>query len=193
MVHADDAALIKRFNKGDPLAFQDLVDQYKDLVHSVIRQTVPETSQAEDLSQEVFIRVYRGLDGFRGQSRLSSWIWRIAYRVCLSEIERIRREKGTTSIDDQEFIANPRLHPDLVDSSDTLGNLAERDQWEILFRQLPTRHRMILVLYYFQQLSYLEIAEILDRPMGTIKSDLHRAKSALRKAFLQLRSGKYDV
>jgi RNA polymerase sigma factor (sigma-70 family) len=189
MVHADDVALIKRFSKGDPGAFQDLVDQYKDLVHSVIRQTVPETNQAEDLAQEVFVRIYRGLDGFRGQSRLSSWIWRIAYRVCLSEIERIRREKGIMSIDDQEFIANPRLHPDLVDSSDTLGVLADRDQWEILFRQLPTRHRMILVLYYFQQLSYLEIAEILDRPMGTIKSDLHRAKSALRKAFLQLRSG----
>ena len=100
MVHADDAALIKRFSKGDPGAFQDLVDQYKDLVHSVIRQTVPETSQAEDLAQEVFIRIYRGLDGFRGQSRLSSWIWRIAYRVCLSEIERVRREKGTMSIDD---------------------------------------------------------------------------------------------
>jgi RNA polymerase sigma factor (sigma-70 family) len=189
MVHADDVALIKRFSKGDPGAFQDLVDQYKDLVHSVIRQTVPETNQAEDLAQEVFVRIYRGLDGFRGQSRLSSWIWRIAYRVCLSEIERIRREKGIMSIDDQEFIANPRLHPDLVDSSDTLGVLADHDQWEILFRQLPTRHRMILVLYYFQQLSYLEIAEILDRPMGTIKSDLHRAKSALRKAFLQLRSG----
>ena len=188
MVHADDAALIKRFNKGDPGAFQDLVDQYKDLVHSVIRQTVPETSQAEDLAQEVFIRIYRGLDGFRGQSRLSSWIWRIAYRVCLSEIERIRREKGIMSIDDQEFTANPRLHPDLVETSDTLGDLANRDQWDILFRQLPTRHRMILVLYYFQQLSYLEIAEILDRPMGTIKSDLHRAKSALRKAYLQLRS-----
>ena len=188
MTHPDDAALIKRFVKGDPAAFRDLVDQYKDLVHSVIRQTVPETNQAEDLAQEVFVRIYRGLDGFRGQSRLSSWIWRIAYRVCLSEIERIRRDKGMVSLDDQEFVGNPRLHPDLVDESDALSKLADRDQWEVLFRQLPPRHRMILVLYYFQQLSYLEIAEILDRPMGTIKSDLHRAKAALRKTYLQIRS-----
>jgi len=187
MVHADDAALIKRFNKGDSGAFQDLVDQYRDLVHSVIRQTVPETNQAEDLAQEVFVRIYRGLDGFRGQSRLSSWIWRIAYRVCLSEIERLRRERGIVSLDDQEFAASPRLHPDLVDGSDALDKLATRDLWEVLFRKLPVRHRMILVLYYFQQLSYLEIAEILDRPMGTIKSDLHRAKSALRKAYLQIK------
>jgi len=187
MVHADDAALIKRFNKGDPEAFRDLVDRYKDLVHSVIRQTVPETNQAEDLAQEVFVRIYRGLDGFRGQSRLSSWIWRIAYRVCLSEIERIRRDRGIVSLDEQEFAVNPKLHPDLVDGSDALDNLATRDLWEAIFRELPARHRMILVLYYFRQLSYLEIAEVLDRPMGTIKSDLHRAKSALRKAYLHIK------
>jgi RNA polymerase sigma-70 factor (ECF subfamily) len=188
MVHPDDGALIKRFNKGDPGAFQDLVERYKDLVHSVIRQTVPETSQAEDLAQEVFIRIYRGLEGFRGQSRLSSWIWRIAYRVCLSEIERVRREKGLVSLDDKEFIGNPKLHPDLVDETDALDDLASRDQWDVLFRQLPPRHRMILVLYYYQNLSYLEIAEILDRPMGTVKSDLHRAKSALRKAYMKIGS-----
>ena len=188
MIHPDDDALIKRLNKNDPRAFQDLVDRYKDLVHSVIRQTVPETSQAEDLAQEVFVRIYRGLGSFRGQSRLSSWIWRIAYRVCLTEIDRVRKEKGLVSLDDQEFVGNPRVHPNLVEETDALEELADRDQWDVLFQQLPPRHRIILVLYYYRQLSYLEIAEILDRPMGTVKSDLHRAKSALRKAYQKLKT-----
>ena len=186
MVHSDDAALLKRLRKGDNRAFQELVEQYKNLVHSVIRQTVPETNQAEDLAQEVFIRVHRGLEGFRGQSKLSSWIWRIAYRVCLSEIERIRKEQGVESIDDTDISGNPRLHVNLMVNQNVLEKLANHDLWEKLFRQLSPHHRMILVLYYYQDLSYLEIAEVLDRPMGTIKSDFHRAKVALRKAYLKI-------
>jgi len=193
MVHPDDDILLKRLRKGDPRAFQDLVEQYKDLVHSVIRQTVPETGQAEDLAQEVFVRIYRGLEGFRGQSRLSSWIWRIAYRVCLSEIERIRRDRGMVSLDDQEFVGNPRVHPNLIEEPDALEELADRDLWEVMFRQLPPRHRMILVLYYYRQLSYMEIGEILDRPMGTVKSDLFRAKAALRKAYLKIKPVRDDL
>jgi len=187
MVLMDDDALLKRLRKGDSRAFQELVEQYKNLVHSVIRQTVPETNQAEDLAQEVFIRVHRGLEGFRGQSKLSSWIWRIAYRVCLSEMERIRREQGLETIDDTEMTGNPRVHVNLMVNQNVLEKLANHDLWEILFRKLSPHHRMILVLYYYQDLSYLEIAEILDRPMGTIKSDFYRAKAALRKAYLEMR------
>jgi RNA polymerase sigma-70 factor (ECF subfamily) len=184
MTLVDDTALYKRLIKQDPRAFQELVDQYKNLVYGVIRQTIPETTQAEDLAQEVFIRVYKGLPGFKGQSRLSSWIWRIAYRVCLTEIEQIRKEKGLVSIDNPDTSTNLRIHPDVVDEKSTWERMEDRDQWEVLFEQLPARHRMILVLYYYRNLSYLEIAEILDRPMGTVKSDLHRAKAALRKAYL---------
>lgn len=185
MTHVDDTVLYKRLIKQDPSAFQELVDQYKNLVHSVIRQTIPETTQAEDLAQEVFIRIYKGLPGFKGQSRLSSWIWRIAYRVCLTEIEQIRKEKGLVSIDDPDTSINLRIHPDVVDEKSVWEKMEDRNQWEVLFEQLPARHRMILVLYYYRNLSYLEIAEILDRPMGTVKSDLHRAKAALRKVYIE--------
>jgi RNA polymerase sigma-70 factor (ECF subfamily) len=187
MAYSDEAALLKQLNKGDIKAFQDLVERYKNMVHSVIRQTVPETNQAEDLAQEVFIRVYRGLEGFRGQSKLSSWIWRIAYRVCLSEIERIHREQGIESLEQDDEVGDSKLHPNLSVARNALEQLADRDLWEVLFRRLSPHHRMILVLYYYQDLSYLEIAEILDRPMGTIKSDVHRAKAALRKAYLEMR------
>ena len=193
MIPVDDKALYKRLIKQDPTAFQELVDQYKNLVHSVIRQTIPETTQAEDLAQEVFIRIYKGLPGFKGQSRLSSWIWRIAYRVCLSEIEHIRKEKGLVSIDDPDTSTNLRIHPDVVDVKSVWEKMEDHDQWEVLFKQLPARHRMILVLYYYRNLSYLEIAEILDRPMGTVKSDLHRAKTALRKTYLENKTDTNDL
>ena len=185
MIPVDDTGLYKRLIKQDPNAFQELVEHYKNLVHSVIRQTIPETAHAEDLAQEVFIRIYKGLPGFKGQSRLSSWIWQITYRVCLSEIEKIRKEKGLVSIDDPDASMNLSVHPDFVDEKSSWEQLEDQDQWEVLFQQLPARHRMILVLYYYRELSYLEIAEILDRPMGTIKSDLHRAKASLRKTYLE--------
>src|SRR5712675_1652955 len=81
----NERELVERCRSGDEDAFRELVDQYKHLVFGVIARTVPDRSRAEDLSQEVFLRVYRGLPYFRGEARLSTWIYRIVANVCFQD------------------------------------------------------------------------------------------------------------
>src|SRR5579864_8054125 len=82
---AGERALIERCRAGDEGAFQELVDRYKDLVFALIARTVQDRSRAEDLAQDVFLRVHRGLPYFRGEARLSTWIYRIVFNVCAQD------------------------------------------------------------------------------------------------------------
>src|SRR5262245_62260221 len=96
-MHAvDERTLVERCRAGDEGAFQELIDRYKDLVFALIARTVQDRSQAEDLAQEVFLRVHRGLPYFRGEARLSTWIYRIVANVCLQDRSR---SKPTVSLD----------------------------------------------------------------------------------------------
>src|SRR5215471_18485436 len=85
MEAVNERELVERCRSGDERAFQELVDRYKDLVYALIARTVQDRSRAEDLAQEVFLRVHRGLPYFRGEARLSTWIYRIVANVCLQE------------------------------------------------------------------------------------------------------------
>src|SRR3974377_852328 len=86
----NERELVERCRRGDEGAFQELVDQYKDLVFALLARTVQDRSRAEDLAQDVFLRVHRGLPYFRGEARLSTWIYRIVSQVCLQETRAIR-------------------------------------------------------------------------------------------------------
>src|SRR3954452_9504945 len=101
--------LVERCRSGDEHAFQDLVDRYKDLVYALIARTVQDRSRAEDLAQDVFLRIHRGLPYFRGEARLSTWIYRIVANVCVGETGRpaaisldddaAKKEKLTSAMD----------------------------------------------------------------------------------------------
>src|SRR5919205_3481218 len=96
LVH--ERQLVERCRSGDETAFRELVDRYKDLVFGLIARTVQDRSRAEDLAQDVFLRIHRGLPYFRGEARLSTWIYRIVANVCLQDQTRPRR---TESLDDE--------------------------------------------------------------------------------------------
>ena len=85
MDHGNERDLVERCRLGDEDAFQELVDRYKDLVFALIARTVPDRSRAEDIAQDVFLRIHRGLPYFRGEARLSTWIYRIVANVCLQD------------------------------------------------------------------------------------------------------------
>src|ERR1019366_8443360 len=98
MDHGHERELIDRCREGDEGAFQELVDQYKDLVFALIARTVPDRSRAEDVAQDVFLRIHRGLPYFRGEARLSTWIYRIVANVCLQDQTRAH---PAVSLDDE--------------------------------------------------------------------------------------------
>src|SRR5947209_18453544 len=109
MEDVHERELVERCRSGDERAFQELVDRYKDLVFALIARTVPDRSRAEDLAQDVFLRIHRGLPYFRGDARLSTWIFRIVVNVCTQDRTRTR---SYVSLDDPVSRMLPLSHID---------------------------------------------------------------------------------
>jgi len=174
MADFDERALIERCRTGDDTAFAELVDRYKDLVYGVVYRMVTDRSGVDDLAQEVFLKVHRGLPYFRGEARLSTWIFRIAQNVCSQS--RGRRPM-LLSLDAREprAVAEPRT----VDTA--FSDLELKDRLEKAIAQLPENYRLLIAAHYLQGVQYEALAEALDVPLGTIKTHLYRAKRRLRE------------
>src|SRR5215470_13193291 len=170
--------LVERCRRGEVGAFEELVDRYKSLVFAMIMRTIPDRSQAEDLAQDVFLRIHRGLPYFRGEARLSTWIYRIVVNVCTQDkTDRQTRERAAQiSLDDPDA----RLRsPSAVDRQFT--DIELRDRLEKAIRQLPSHYRVLIAGHYLQGLQYEDLAEAMQLPLGTVKTQLHRAKRQLRE------------
>ena len=172
---SNERELVERCRSGDERAFQELVDRYKDLVFALIARTVQDRSRAEDLAQEAFLRVHRGLPYFRGEARLSTWLYRIVANVCTQEAgrpvpvsiedERVRaRVTASTSARDQQF-----------------GDIELRDRLEKAIARLPANYRFLVAAHYLDGVRYEDLADALQLPLGTVKVQLHRAKQQLRR------------
>jgi RNA polymerase sigma-70 factor, ECF subfamily len=175
---AAERALVERCRSGDERAFQELVDQHKDLVFALIARTVQDLSRAEDLAQEVFLRVHRGLPYFRGEARLSTWIYRIVANVCVQDHGR---GAATVSLDALHADGTtPRVAlPSVADRQ--FGDLELRDRLEKAIARLPANYRLLIAAHYLQGIQYEDLAEALEMPLGTVKTQLHRAKQQLRR------------
>ena len=173
---ADERALVERCRAGDAGAFQELVDRYKNLVFALIARTVQDRSRAEDLAQDVFLRVHRGLPYFRGEARLSTWIYRIVANVCVQEQGHA---PATISIDARTSNGRPLVRPSAADRQ--FGDLELRDRLEKAIARLPANYRFVIAAHYLEGVRYEDLAEALDLPLGTVKTQLHRAKQQLRR------------
>jgi len=177
-MHAvNERELVERCRSGDDGAFQELIDRYKDLVFALIARTVQDRSRAEDLAQEVFLRIHRGLPYFRGEARLSTWIYRIVANVCVQEQSRPRAAAANVSLDDQRVSA--RVTPSAADRQ--FGDLELRDRLEKAIARLPSHYRLLVAAHYLDGVLYEDLAEALQLPLGTVKTQLFRAKQQLRR------------
>lgn len=167
--------LVDRCRQGDEAAFRELVDQYKGLVFALVARSVPDRARAEDLAQEVFLRVHKGLPYFRGEARLSTWIYRIVCNVLAAE----RPDRRMASLDEiPPGAERPRLQP--VADDRAFGQLVRKDRLEKAVQRLPVPYQVLVNGHYLKGLKYEDLAEALDMPMGTVKTHLHRAKRQLR-------------
>ena len=170
--------LVDRCRREEPGAFEELVDHFKHLVFALIARTIADRSRAEDVAQEVFLRVHRGLPYFRGEARLSTWIFRIVVNVCSHErtVDHARGAATQVSLDDPDS----RLRaPSTVDRRFT--DLELRDRLEKAIQQLPSQYRILIAGHYLQGLQYEDLADAMNLPLGTVKTQLHRAKRRLRE------------
>jgi RNA polymerase sigma-70 factor (ECF subfamily) len=164
--------LVERCRAGDEGAFQQLVETYKDLVFALIARTVQDRSRAEDLAQDVFLRIHRGLPYFRGEARLSTWIYRIVANVCVQEQSRPPKP---VSLDDERTPVGPGAADRRFD------DLELRDRLEKAIAKLPPQYRLLIAAHYLDGVQYEDLAEALQAPLGTIKTQIYRAKQQLRR------------
>lgn len=141
---------------------------------------VNNTAEAEDLFQETVIRFWRGLPGFKGGSKLTTWLYKIAYRVCLDALSSKERREPHLEIDNDESGTNFEIED--IDHSGVriVDEIAARDAVERAMNHLPPEWRAMLILFYWRGLSMNEVAEITNRPPNTIKVYMHRARQLLR-------------
>jgi RNA polymerase sigma-70 factor, ECF subfamily len=177
MADFDERALVDRCRTGDDTAFAELVDRYKDLVYGLVYRMVTDRSQVDDLAQEVFLKVHRGLPYFRGEARLATWIFRIVQNVCTQARARRPREVsfGREGPDGEDLVHEPG-------SADrTFAEIELRDRLDKAIAQLPEHYRLLVAAHYLKGVQYEALAEALDLPLGTVKTHLHRAKRRLRE------------
>lgn len=175
-MHVDERELIERCRSGDDTAFAELVDRYKDLVYGLIYRMIAERSLADDLAQEVFLKVHRGLPYFRGEARLSTWIFRIVQNVCA------QARAGRPAHESLDADAGGNRPPRQFGAEDgAFGALEDRDRLDKALAQLPPKYRMLVIAHYMRGVQYETLAEALNLPLGTIKTHLYRAKRRLRE------------
>lgn len=177
-----------RARDGDARAFEKLVRRYESWVFTLALRMVGDRADAEDIAQEVFLKAHRGLAGFRGGSRFSTWLYAIASHHCLNHLAgretRARRARVVDSASDGEGRSSSPLLERLPDTAPGPDILLERRDlraaMERALLQLTEDHRIVVILRDVQGMSYDDIAETLGIELGTVRSRLHRARMELR-------------
>ena len=175
----DTKLQIERILAGDRVAFQTLVEDYQRLVSHIVFRMVSVKEDREDICQDVFLRIYQNLGEFRSESKLSTWIARIAYNACLNHLEKRKlvplEEFSLTEQSVEGFLEKGR-RPDEITGEKEMGMLLENE-----ISRMPVTFRTILTLYHLDEMSYAQIAEVMGLPEGTVKSYLFRAVRKLQK------------
>lgn len=177
----EEAALVGRARAGDAEAFRVLVERYRDRLHALALRIVRSPADAEEVTQDAFVRAWLALPRFRGESSFSTWVYRIAVRRAFDRAQALRlrraREAGL------EAAGEPAV------SGDATARAAQVRRIEALVERLPPAQRAAVTLYYLQDRSVEQVAETLEMPENTVKTHLSRARAALRAAWLAREGG----
>ena len=179
----NELELIQQLRAGDEQAFKSLVTNYQDLVFNTALGIVQNSEDAEDVAQEVFIQVYRSIDQFKGDARLSTWIYRITTTKALDHIRSRKRKKRFAFITSL-FGPNDELVHEPVDFQHPGVALDRKEQAALLFQmiaQLPENQKVAFTLHKTEELSYQEIADVMQLSVSAVESLLFRARQNLRK------------
>lgn len=177
-----DEELVEDVKKGNIDAFEDIVKKYENKVYGIVFHMMKNQNEVEDLAQEVFLKVYKNLDRFKGDSSLYTWIYKITVNLCLDELkkrkniiyldEKISVEDGEI---DKELPSNERSQEELYEDKELKENLHR------CINKLPDKQKMMIVLRDIKGFSYDEIAKITNNKIGTVKSQINRARLKLKE------------
>ncbi|HEX2911893.1 MAG TPA: sigma-70 family RNA polymerase sigma factor [Chloroflexia bacterium] len=189
-----EVQLIRRAQTGDQFAFAELVELHQDFVYNLAFRILQNAEEADDATQEAFVKIWQALPGFRGDSKFTTWAYRIVRNSCLNRLRSVKNNPRLVTVETnfedgedegREIVVNlpgsqtdePAWHFDSQERSSLI--------WEEVDR-LPHKYREIIALYYSEELSYEEIAASLEVPVGTVKTHLFRAKALLKGRLQEL-------
>jgi RNA polymerase sigma-70 factor (ECF subfamily) len=180
MTFVDDRDLIKRFINGDLSGFEALVRKYQDRVYNLCRYMIRDPQDAQDAAQDVFLKAYKGMKGFKPDASLYTWLYRIAVNTCLDYKRKSRRDTLKKQPLTEDLPSNEPLPAELYESREIGESI------QLALQKLPEKLRAAIVLREIEGLSYEEIAEVLHTSAGTVKSRISRAREQLRHLLKKL-------
>ena len=178
----DEKELIKAAKDGSIKAFEEIISLYEKKVFSTIYFMVKDENEVEDIAQEVFIKIYKNLKNFKEKSSLYTWIYRITINVCFDEI---KKRKNVIYLDEKIETEDGEIDRALKDKSKSPSEIVEendlKNRLEKCIKKLPEDQRIMIVLRDIKGFTYMEIAEMLKLNLGTVKSKISRARTALKE------------
>ena len=176
----NEQKLIQRAQKGEHAAFAALVDEHQHYVYNLALRVVKDENEALDLTQETFVRAWTALPNFRGQSQFRTWLYRIVTNLCYNRLPGLRRSLADLGDDVLLDIPEPESAP--TNPAREFESTETRAYLHQAINGLDANYKLLISLRYQDELSYDEIADLLNLPLGTVKTGLFRAKEKLRTA-----------
>ncbi|MBQ8144687.1 MAG: sigma-70 family RNA polymerase sigma factor [Butyricicoccus sp.] len=181
-----EKVLLARAKKGEIAAFESIVTTYENRVFSLALRSTGSEADAADITQEVFLRLWKGIKDFRGDSSLSTWLYRVCANLCVDLARKRAAETGAVSLDDEEnALTELADHAESGRPESALEKNEIARELQTCLAMLSEEHRRIVILRDVAGMSYADIASTLELEEGTVKSRLARARAALRKILIQ--------
>jgi RNA polymerase sigma-70 factor (ECF subfamily) len=173
----DEEGLVQALKRGEEGAFRHLIARYKGMVYGIALRITGDSTEADDIAQETFVRVYEKVGRFRGQSKLSTWVYRIAFNLSVERQRNLHR-RAETSWDGLAASESATVDP-APTPEEAAAQASEARAVRAAIGRLPERYRVPLVLCYMEDLSLAQAAEIVGITEGGMKTRLHRARKML--------------
>lgn len=182
-----DEDIIRLVLNGRVEAYSILVGRYKNLIYDLCYKYTYDYTEAQDLSQEIFLKVYRKLDTFRNSSSFSTWLYRIGVNTCIDWTRKNKKHSESMSIDEEDYIE--RIPSQCPVPEDIVVDGERREIVRNAIQGLPEKYRTVVILYNFKGFSCSEISNILEVPLKTVETRLYRAKKLLKERLLKPYNG----
>ena len=190
MTDLKERELIRKAKQGDMLAFEELILKHEKIVYNLALRMMNHSEDAQDISQEVFLKAYRSLQNFDERSAFSTWLYRITHNTCIDEMRK-RKGKQSYSLEEELESADGSMQRQVADAGDTPEeSLMRKEQKSEILQALDTlseEHKAAIILRDVKGMAYEEIAEILELSLGTVKSRISRARNQLKTEILKMR------
>ncbi len=180
-----DELIVEQVLRGNTHVFSEIVNRYKDKVFGMVYRFTNDYAEAQDLSQEVFITVFKNLHLFGEKAKFSTWLYRVGYNLCIDWTRKNKKRRKEAYVQDECL----EMADEMYNLEDSIINSYKQKAVRKEINSLAEKYKTVIILYHYQGLSYEEIGEVLKVPVKTVESRLYRSRKLLKKSLEKYRYG----